>query len=364
MSKKYEGRKIVLILGAGCTRSQGQGISINRPPLDKNFFHESFKTDETTVKSIQEYFQKNYDFNICARNEGYDSLEYVMVKLFVDSYDVSMGGEADNHFLNLIKLFNRRLANTTNTIKLGRRSTLSRIITHFLRNEAKPENITCVTFNQDIQIEKTLDFIENHITYQKYGKLLNFPYCYLFDSPKTTNPKSPTEIFERGDPNYQGVEILKLHGSLNWYSVHRSLNVRVNRLFRRNKKVRITTRKAIDPDLMKYAGGKKRQDIFPVIIPPIVNKSAFFPSQISSLWSKASDRLIDATDVVIFGYSCPETDHESSNLIQRTFGKRQKRLNAFSIIDPNPGVFIRFRELTRQERVFYYSSVDSFLRAD
>ena len=98
LSKKYEGRKIVLILGAGCTRSQGQGISINRPPLDKNFFHESFKTDETTVKSIQEYFQKNYDFNICARNEGYDSLEYVMVKLFVDSYDVSMGGEADNHF--------------------------------------------------------------------------------------------------------------------------------------------------------------------------------------------------------------------------------------------------------------------------
>ncbi len=199
-SNKYEGRKIVLILGAGCTRSQKTGG--NKPPLDGNFFRESRRTNRRNrrdIEMIQKYFNLHYKLDICDRNQGYDSLEYVMVKLFADSNDLSMREAAYKNFRSLIKLFNRRLANTTNEIKPSARSKLFKLIVGFLNEGAKPEDISIITFNQDIQIEKTLDCIENHKDYKKYWPLLNFPHCYQIDFTDTTSPKSSTNIFKKGD---------------------------------------------------------------------------------------------------------------------------------------------------------------------
>lgn len=152
-----------------------------------------------------------------------------------------------------------------------------------------------------------------------------------------------------------------MHGSLNWYSRHNSKDVKATTLFNPKKKLYLTKRKEIHPE-MEYVGGSRVQYTFPIIIPPVPHKSAVFPSAISHLWAEAEDRLNYATDVVIFGYACPEADHESANLIQRTL--KSKKLDAFSIIDPSPEVFTRFLKLTEQERVFYCSSVDSYLRSD
>ena len=365
MSKKYEGRKIVLILGAGCTYSEG--TRGNQPPLDRNFFQESLRKNKNNVKPIQKYFMENYGLDICARNQKYDSLEYVMVRLFADSNDPSMKQSAYKNFLNLIKLFNKRLADTTNRVKPHPRSSLFKLIVNFLNEGAKPKDICIITFNQDIQIEKTLDAIETYDKYQQFKPLLNFPYCYIassnrkITSDRITGPRRSTETFAQGISENKGIQILKLHGSLNWYSLHKSPKVSVGTLFKQDKKLLITTRKEIDPE-MQYAGGKRHQYTFPIIVPPVSHKSAIFHSTISRLWPGASEKLENATDIVIFGYSCPEADHESSNLIQRTLGSR--KLETFSIIDPSPEVFTRFWELTRQERVFYYSSVNSFLRAD
>ena len=308
---------------------------------------------------------ENYGLDICARNQKYDSLEYVMVRLFADSNDPSMKQTAYKNFLNLIKLFNRRLADTTNEIKPGRRSKLFRIIVNFLNRGANPKDISIITFNQDIQIEKTIDAIEGGAKYQKIKPLLNFPYCYRVSHDRempSTTPRCPgTETFVKGNSNTQGIQILKLHGSLNWYFAHDSKDVEIDELFDPNRDLIVTRRKTIHPE-MRNESGENSLYTFPIIVPPVPHKSAIFHPAIRPLWLGASDRLKSATDVVIFGYSCPEADHESSNLIQRTLGSR--KLETFSIIDPSPEVFTRFWELTKQERVFYYSSVNSFLRAD
>ena len=136
-SKNYEGRKIVLLLGAGSTRSEG--IRGNLPPLDNNFFTESRRTNKEEVESIREYFGDNYNLDICDNDRGYDSLEYVMVRLFADSNDTSIKQIAYKNFLNLIKLFNRRLADTTNEIKPHPKSNLFRIIVSFLYEGADTE---------------------------------------------------------------------------------------------------------------------------------------------------------------------------------------------------------------------------------
>ncbi len=362
MTKKYEGRKIVLILGAGCTRSEG--TREKKPPLDKNFFTESRRTNKEEVEPIREYFLDNYNFDICDNERGYDSLEDVMVRLFADSNDTSMKQIAYKNFLNLIKLFNRRLAHTTNEIKPHPRSNLFRIIVSFLNDGAKPKDLSIITFNQDIQIEKTLNSIEKIGKYQKFGPLLNFPYCYRVSHNRemsATKPKGSTDTFAEGKSKDKGIQILKLHGSLNWYSVHKSPNVGANTLFKRDKKLRYTSRKTIHSE-MKYMGGKRRQYTFPIIVPPVPHKSAIFNIGIPPLWAEASKRLKNATDVVVFGYSCPEMDYESSNLIQKTLGS--KKLETFSIIDISPEVIPRFWELTRKERIFYYSSADAYINSN
>ena len=356
LSKKYEGRKIVLILGAGSTRSERP--TKNKPPLDKNFFKDSLSKNESEVEPIRSYFKSHYNLDICSENERDDSLEAVMVKLFADSNDPSLGAIAYENFLSLIKLFNKRLADTTNRIKPNSQSKLVQVMVKFLDGDAKPENISIITFNQDIQIEKTLDFIEGRPKYKKIKPLLNFRDCYGVDFPVVDDPSFQGERFEEIKSDSKGIEILKLHGSLNWYSVHRSGNVKAKILFKRDKKLYITGRKEIDPE-MKYKGNNRMEHTLPVIVPPVPHKSAIFPSAISDLWVVAEERLNQATDVVIFGYSCPEADHESSNLIQRTLGSR--KLETFSIIDPSPEVFARFLELTKQERVFYYSSADAYI---
>ena len=365
LSNKYEGRKIVLILGAGCTYSEG--IKRKEPPLDKNFFSKSQRTNKKDVGAIQRYFEEHYNLDICKESNGYDSLEYVMVSLFADINDLSIGQVAYKNFSDLVKLFNRRLADTTNRIKPHPKSNLFRIIANFLKKGAKPKNISIITFNQDIQIEKTLASIESCQKYKQFGPLLNFPYCYVvppyrkITSDRITGPKNSKETFAKGAPDKEGIQILKLHGSLNWYSLHKSPKVSVSTLFKQDKKLLITKRKEIDPE-MQYAGGKRRQYTFPIIVPPVSQKSAIFHSTISRLWPGAEKRLKNATDVVIFGYSCPEADHESSNLIQRTL--KSKILDTFSIIDPAPKVVSRFVKLTEQERVYYYTSADAYINSN
>ena len=222
MSKKYEGRKIVLILGAGSTYNEGR--SGKKPPLDKNFFSISRRTNKSDVEHIQKYFLRHYNLDICDGKQRYDSLEYVMVRLFVDSYDQSIGKMAFKNFFNLIKLFNSRLAYTTNGIKPNPWSKLHRLIFRFLDEGAEPKNMSIITFNQDILLEKTLDSIE---TRKKIKYLLNFPYCYKIspDDYTITSPNSSAETFTQGKTEKQGITILKLHGSLNWYSVHRAKDV-------------------------------------------------------------------------------------------------------------------------------------------
>ncbi len=362
-SKRYEGRKIALILGAGCTYNEG--IKGKEPPLDKGFFQIANQTNKSDVEPIRRYFVDYYNLDICSGDQRYDSLEYVMVRLFADANDLSMGKVAYEIFLSLIKLFNKRLADTTNRVKPHPRSSLFKLIVNFLNEGAKPKDICIITFNQDIQIEKTLDAIENYDKYQQFKPLLNFPHCYIaspdrkITSDRITGPRSSTGTFTQGDPADKGIQILKLHGSLNWYSAHDSKNVEVDELFNPDKELRITRRKAIHPE-MRYGVGENSRYTFPIIVPPVSHKSAIFHSTISRLWPGASEKLENATDIVIFGYSCPEADHESSNLIQRTLGSR--KLETFSIIDPSPEVFTRFLKLTNQERVFYYSNVNSFLR--
>ena len=208
---------VVLVFGADALNKPLKA----QPPLDRGFFANTLrsKSPHTWTTQTMNYMKKHYGTDIA--QEGNDSLEMVMAVLYADIYGGALAEEAFPVLRGLIMLFLRRLAETTNDIPMTRKSFLYRIIVRFLNAGVRPRNLTIVSFNQDIQAEKALEAIA-----ARQGRagedVFTFPNCYqLPKSVRVTEPtRSSTPKFERTNGTEQGVSILKLHGSLNWYSRH------------------------------------------------------------------------------------------------------------------------------------------------
>ena len=96
---------------------------------------------------------------------------------------------------------------------------LYRLVMEEIRNGAAIDDVAFITFNYDLQVEKSLELLEKTGVNCRDGTALNFPYCYHLPNPATTIPKlTGIPVFERGTQSKVGVPVLKLHGSLNWYS--------------------------------------------------------------------------------------------------------------------------------------------------
>ncbi|UCE67228.1 MAG: hypothetical protein JSU85_04230 [Candidatus Zixiibacteriota bacterium] len=219
-----------------------------------------------------------------------------------------------------------------------------------------------VTFNQDLQIEKILSEIENTKRWATKGKIFNFPYCYniKIDKAKITSPtRGAAPLFSLGNNDAECLMILKLHGSLNWYSIHNSPTPSTKAMFKTNRRLSITRLQKIDPE-MKLSGKHRQSSTLRVIVPPVTHKSGILHEKMGNLWSNAEDILKEAEELVIFGYSCPAQDFESSNLIRRSLiANRNYKL--LSIIDIDAKVITRYADLIRPKGLAYYSSADAFL---
>jgi hypothetical protein len=354
-------KKVVLIIGAGATFSDGMSKPIaQRPPMDAGFFRSAKRDSGHGLSTVNQYMKDIYGFEVF--DNAFDSLEQVMVRLYADINNPSTEERAYTAFRALVKLFNHRLASTTNDINTSTRSNLYRFIVDILKNDYVPNNISIVTFNQDIQIEKTLDAIQDTPAHESRGKIFSFPECYnlpLKDNISVTGP--PKNVFRR-DTSEDGINIFKLHGSLNWYSRHNSSSVSKNVLLSPNRNFNITKRKIISLD-MRYAGGQRSQYTFPIVVPPVIYKSGIFHKHIQQLWKDVESYLLNANHVLVLGYSCPVFDIESANLIQRSI-RNNNMLESFSIIDPNPKVIERYIDLTHVDSIYYYKDCKTYLRHD
>lgn len=347
-------------MGAGSTVADVATRSAKkRPPLDKGFFSTARSSAE--VGRIATYFRGNYKENILA--PGTDSLEGIMARLYTDIYDPGIGPSAAAAFRDLIRLFNRRLAVTTNNIKPTQKRFLYRMLIQYLDRGIDPASITIVTYNQDLQIEKILDKLERSSSWKKHRPIFRFPACYMLSvSPNHISAPSTGaghDLFDVGAPQPAGIQVLKLHGSLNWYSPHRSPNPSPKAMFDPRRELHITRRRIIDPE-MRFAGRRKRSHTLPVVVPPVTHKSGILHEKTRHLWGLAENALKNADEIVVFGYSCPPLDFESSNLIQRSI-RQNAKYSSLSVIDPDSNALRRYVELIAPSRVSYYQLANHFL---
>lgn len=350
--------KLVLVLGAGATYAESpKSPSKYVPPLDKDFFSSCNHIYPDQVNEIKNYFLNNYHRDIF--NEKNDSFEQIMSTVYTDIFDPRMKKDASKTFVLLIKLFNKRLADSTNKIKINSRRQLYRVVTKYLEAGYNPKNIAFITFNQDIQIERTLDFINNIKRWKKL-EIFSFPRCYSLDMAgmETTGPSNKNDCFYEPDDLPAKIKIYKLHGSLNWFSAHDSEEFNPELFFDPTRRLKITRRRKLYPD-MRYSNPAKPFSL-PVIIPPVNNKSSVMHNKLKLLWINTENILKKANEIIFWGYSLPDLDFESKNLFTRNM-KDNPKLKKVSVINPDSSVVKKFIDMLELNQLCYYSDANRFI---
>lgn len=176
---------------------------------------------------------------------------------------------------------------------------------------------TIITFNYDLVLERSLWRILNGPILKKTEvpfSSINVRYFHKYHDQNLFNVKFAEYDTVKDDNKYgiclesgEGenplpIEILKLHGSLNF-----------------------PTSKSDDLSLVKP------QDE-PLILPPIINKMSA-AEEINEVWIQAMDRLRNAKNVIIVGYSLPQTDIYMQYFIKTALGPN-KNLNRIYVFDP------------------------------
>jgi hypothetical protein len=302
--------------------------------------------------------QQTYGIDIFAHE--HDSLEGIMSRLYPDIFNHALAKDAQRAFRALLQLFTRRLANTTNGIHATQKRFVYRMIIRLLDGGADPGDITIITFNQDIQVEKMLEHLGRVKRWASIAsRLFAFPDMYSMGSDVWRGVTGGGhDLFSSTSPKGGFLRVLKLHGSLNWYSTHTSSEPSPSAMFNPHRQLSVTRRRTIATDMVLR--GKRKRYTLPVIVPPVNHKSAVLPDALNPVWALAERLIADADDIVIFGYSCPALDFESANLLTRAH-RACAESTTLSVIDPNGSVANRYIDLLAPKRLSYYATASDFL---
>lgn len=353
--------KTVILVGAGSTLSDaGSKSKKDKPPLDGGFFSGCKNLAHKEFLNIKKYLKENYDISLISAE--HDSLERIMAIIYADINNPILKDSAIEAFRSIIRLFNRRIAETTNSLKITNHSNLFKIIAKILRNGVSPDEISIITFNQDLHIEKTLEKLQDTKKYNIYGDIFSFPDCYRIDNAtkKLSSPSRTVSVFKKSKS--KGIAIYKLHGSLNWFSNHTSENVPKGAILSRTKKFRITPRKNIPVGMTFNAksSGSRKTYTFPLIIPPVNHKAAIIHQDLHPLWKEAENKLRAADKIIVFGYSCPATDFESANMLRRSTNAGINP-QSFVVIDPSPETFHRYVDVTCLNHLSFFRNCNAYI---
>jgi hypothetical protein len=185
-------------------------------------------------------------------------------------------------------------------------------------------DLTIMTFNYDLLLEQVLD----EIAKGKKDIVFCFPGCYLLNRLLSVFPGHtqfiydsdrlrPGSRFTNCSTNHDGVELLKLHGSLGWvHLVNEEDNMRGRIHGRGLGSIYAIDSKDILGEMPRWEYGGHIVTLAPAIVPPMPHKEqALSLPAIADIWELAKKRLAKATRLTIAGYSIPTSDLEVRDLL-------------------------------------------------
>jgi hypothetical protein len=345
--------KTVIILGAGFSRAAGGNCAIaKRPPLDADFFQVARASERKSYEKVTEVLKDlvgDYAHTLTA------SLEASAAYLYLKAIDSSTGSVYHKGFLNILKLLNTVLANTTNGLPISPRSLLYRFLLSELKKVEKAEDLTIITFKYDLLAERTFDAISE----KKGAEVFSFPGCYRLNDIARVPHINGYETFKNMNRNHQGVSILKLHGSLNWQSKHTSPLPKPSALFSPSRAMHVMNSPMIATSL-SWKPKKRTVYMKPIIVPPVSGKRNMMHNSMYPLWKSAGKALEKADRIVVAGYSCPPLDIEARILLSESL--RLNKNKKLYVIDPNPQSAAKFIEICGVDHSTIYTSIKDWVR--
>lgn len=319
--------KTVFILGAGASQPTGTPVMANFMDTARDVFTsgkvQDSKEDFERVFSATENLQRVHS----KAELDTDNIEVLFsaceMAVTLQSFPGLASAELPRLVASIRKVIVRTIEETqqfqTHPQTELRPPALYEMFVAELDKIASESTVAVLTFNYDVGLDFALSF----------G---GFNVDYATSPENVSNPASST------------IPLLKLHGSLNWWR-HSNDSIEVVDLNSLANGVKLKNGSGwrVTEEVRKIANKQTQGEIEPVIVPPSWSKGSFY-AQLTSVWKRASHELSEAETITVIGYSLPETDVFFRHLFALgTIGA--KPIRDFTVIDPNPAVFDRFRTL-------------------
>lgn len=324
----------LFIFGAGASYSASSAIGAKperQTPLDKDFCERIERINSAKpiwVQSSQDYVLKEWKDHTSFNRFG---LEQAII--------LQLG-----HLEFIDAIHPRR--RTTSVTDFQWLNKLSHLICFILRKgrEAKEgpyQRFVKKVFQHDLPFDK----IKDRVVTFNYDEMLDAHLIkrfgvkkLYFDQLKETQAES-----DRRDELCDHPLLIKLHGSVNWRCSRKEFE-RIVRPPKSGEEAHF-----IDSVWYSRVGTPSPDDdASPLIMPPLPIKPITQIHLFRFLWTKAYEYLHEANELVICGYSLPDADRLAHSLFSNFTNKTLKRV---TIIDPNPVILKKWRELLKRKSV-------------
>lgn len=355
--------QLVVVLGAGASVAEAASHrprhTKDHPPLDTNFF--------SKVRELGHYHSALRRYAVAAglSDPFENGREPRMEEFFGDAYfEVLEAGSATvssamTLYRQLLRTYTQTIASTTSWYHDRPRGALGRWFRQLLSIE-NLERLTIVTFNHDLVVENVLlqlPRVQRWCVDQGYGPIELNPVRSAMNVSKM--PRHNPATCDHSIP----VELLKLHGSLNWQVETRSHEPSFSDLFPRpERQVRIDCITDRVPNVtLSRRRGRRTYKLWPQIVPPVYGKQSVITGRFGALWTYAGERIRQADRLVIVGYSMPVTDVHTEKMLARCI-RDNPRLRDLEVINPDPAAAQRFAEIAGADRIGWYRDLSHFKR--
>lgn len=351
----------VVLVGAGATLAESLAQRPSRkhkPPLDASFFQLCESARLAGNDTVQQYTEEHFGINPF---RGY-TMESIFNFVYSDVFSFPRPKGALDAYAALIQMYSQAIAETTNGLKGTSRAGVGALLRTLWSID---HDLSFVTFNQDLVIEKALENASETVTYSSIP--WNILACYDqaafaggFLYP-TTGEMFRTRWDEDRDELAESVPIYKLHGSLNWvWRVETPDDVR-NSIPKPGADIYCLTSQKVEGDL-ELEEEVELKYLLPLIVPPIYEKGSQYRDFLAPIWTAARKKLSAANRLIVFGYSFPVADFSARSLL-RAACHLNEALEEVIVIDSNPSVASNLVDLLDLSACSFFKDIPSLKKA-
>jgi hypothetical protein len=303
----------VYILGAGFSKDAGL-------PLMQEFMHKIKDKYEDPDTQIEDHLHKDFDLVIDYRNKLRACRDYINADLenietlfsLISMDCLSDRSEADlTHrairrvIADIVGPQNTKIANGKFFIEkssLDDRKLSKLKMAHISNHPVAAEGDKYVLDEYSFFVALLGKLITKKQSHK--DTVLTFNYDTILEDRASLLGMDIDYGFEKKASDNESIKLLKLHGSINWQQ-----DIHSDR-----------------PILAGHIDGKYD----PVILPPTWEKTP--QSWLQNIWGSALGAISDATNIIIIGYSMPETDSYFKHLITAGLAKN-RGINKIIVVD-------------------------------